>query len=354
MDRVRVGLAGLGTIANVMHLPGLKTMEEMGKVELVCGCDVDEQAARTTADRFGIGAVYASLDEMLAAESFDLLVNLTRIPDHFGVTLTALRAGRSVYTQKPMATSVDEATYLVDEARRRGLDLASAPEHPVRPVIEKARSMIEAGELGKIAFAKVRASHFGPETHEVPRDSTWFYKPGSSPILDLGVHGLSMITGILGPAKRISCVSGRTRDVRYHTAGLYKGKQIEVEIDDNSLLTLDFGGATFAWVDSTYCVAASKAPDIEIYGSLGTLAIERRGINHSLQWYKPDEAQWVDIEVPAVPPVRDLGVFHMVNHLLDGTPLVLTSERGRHLVDIMAGAVEAAERGCAVDLTTSF
>ena len=354
MDKVRVGLAGMGTIANVMHLPGLKTMEEMGKVEVVCGCDVDERTAQSTGEKFGIERLYTDLDTMLAKEEFDLFVNLTRIPDHFGVSLTALKAGRNVYTQKPMATSVEEATILIDEAKRQGLALASAPEHPVRPAIARVREIVEAGQLGQVAFAKVSSSHFGPETHEVPRDSTWFYKPGSSPILDLGVHGLSTITAMLGPVKRVSCLSGRTRDVRYHTAGAFKGKRIDVEINDNSLLSLDFGGATFGWVDATFCVAASKAPSVEIYGSEGTLAIESRGMLQSLQWYKPERKEWVEVEVPEVPPVRDLGVYHLVNHLIEGTPLILTGERGRHLVEIMDKAVDAAERGCAIDLTTSF
>jgi predicted dehydrogenase len=354
MDRVRVGLAGMGTIANIMHLPGLKTMEEMGKVELTCGCDINEPMARATGEKFGVKRIYTDLDTMLAKEDIDLLVNLTRIPDHFGVSMTALKAGRNVYTQKPMATSVEEATILIEEAKRRSLVLASAPEHPVRPAIAKVREIVEAGGLGNVAFAKVSSSHFGPETHEVPRDSTWFYKVGSSPILDLGVHGLSMITAMLGPAKRIACMSGRTRDVRYHTAGAFKGKRIDVEINDNSLLSLDFGGATFGWVDATFCVAASKAPSVEVYGSEGTLAITRQGMVQSLQWFKPESKEWVDVEIPELPPVRDLGVFHVVNHLIEGTPMVLTGERGRHLVEIMDTAADAAEQGCALDLTTSF
>ena len=110
MNKVRVGLAGLGTIANVMHQPGLNTMEEMGKVELVCGCDINEAMALVTGEKFGVKTIYTDLDTMLAKEEFDLLVNLTRIPDHFVVSLTALKAGRHVYTQKPMTTSVEEAT----------------------------------------------------------------------------------------------------------------------------------------------------------------------------------------------------------------------------------------------------
>src|SRR5437870_9847909 len=122
-----------------------------------------------------------------------------------------------------MTTTVDEATELIEMARSRGLRLASAPEHPVRPVIRKLHELVHGGAIGKVTFARVISSHDGPERHEVPRDSTWFYKPGSNPILDLGVHGLSMITAVLGPVRRLSCMSGRSQDVRMTTKGPFKG-----------------------------------------------------------------------------------------------------------------------------------
>lgn len=355
MDKVRVGLVGCGTIANVMHLPGLKTMEEMGRVEVVCVCDSFEATAKAASEKFGIPVYYTDLNRMLAEVDFDLLVNTTPIPSHFAVTMTGLRAGRHVYTQKPMATTVDEATTLIEEARERRLKLACAPEHPVRPIVRTIRALIDQGTIGKVNFAKVQSSHDGPEKHDVPRDSTWYYKPGSTPILDLGVHGLSQITSILGPVKRLSCFSGRSLPVRYTTAGPYTGKRIDVEIDDNSLLMLDFGDATFGYLDATYCVEASLGPRLEIYGSEGTISvIGRGGADASLHLYRSSIKEWAEVEVPAAPPVRDLGVLHLVDCLLEGRDLVLTGEHGRHLVEIMTKAPQAAEEGRTLTLQTSF
>ena len=271
MKKIRIGLVGCGTIAHIMHLPGIETMREMGLVELVAVCDVFEEKARAAAERYGAGASYGDLDRMLAEADFDLLVNNTPIPQHFEVTMAALRAGRHVYTQKPMTTTVEEATRLIEEARERRLLLAVAPEHPVRPSIRRLAELVADGAIGKVTFARVQSSHDGPEKHDVPRDSTWFYKPGSSPILDMGVHGLSQITAIVGPVRRLVCVSGRSQETRITTRGAFKGKRIDVEIDDNSLLMLDFGDARFAMLDATYCVPASKGPRTEIHGTEGTL-----------------------------------------------------------------------------------
>jgi predicted dehydrogenase len=357
VNKVKIGLVGTGTIAHIMHLPGIATMREMGLVELVAVADVFVEKAVAAAQEYDVESHFGSLDQMLARADFDLLVNNTPIPQHYEVTLAALRAGRHVYTQKPMTTTVAEATHLIEEARSRNLTLAVAPEHPTRPIVKKLASLIADGVIGKVTFARVQSSHDGPEKHNVPRDSTWFYKPGSNPILDLGVHGLSQITAIVGPVKRVTCVSGRSQDVRLTTKGPFAGKKIDVEIDDNSLLTLDFGDARFAYLDATYCVPASLSPRMEIHGTEGTLTVVARPDNPreaDLRLYRTATDSWEEVEVPAAPPVRDLGVLHVVECLREGTPLLLTGERGRHLVEVLAKAPEAAAQGRTLDIETTF
>jgi predicted dehydrogenase len=329
-------------------------MREMGKVELVAVCDVFPEKAQAAAEQFGAKAWYGDVDRMLAEADFDLLVNNTTIPQHFPVTLAGLRAGRHVYTQKPMTHTVEEATQLIEEARERHLTLAVAPEHPVRPHIQAMRQQIVDGAIGKVTFARVQSSHDGPEKHDVPRDSTWFFKPGSSPILDMGVHGLSQITAIIGPVRRLSCLSGRSQDVRITTKGAFAGKRIDVEIDDNSLLQLDFGDARFAFLDATYCVPASLGPRLEIHGTEGTLAVTGTPQAPELQLYRTRMGEWQKVEVPAAPPIRDLGVLHMVDTLREGSELILTGERGRHLVEVMDKAPIAAAEGRTLEMETSF
>ena len=355
MEKLRVGLVGCGAIANLMHLPGLKMLEAMGKVGVVAVCDAVEAAARGTSERFEIPTYFTDLGTMLEQLDFDLLVNTTPIPQHFAISLAGLRAGHHVYTQKPMATTLDEATILIDEAQLHGVVLGCAPEHPVRPVIRKIRELIDAGTIGTVSFARVQSSHDGPEKHNVPRDSTWFYQPGSSPILDLGVHGLSQITSILGPIKRVACLSGRSRPVRITTAGPFKGKQIEVNIDDNSLMMLDFGDAKFSFLDASYCLEASLGPQLEVYGSDGTLSVVSGGnTGEPLHLYRSSQKEWVRVELPPASPIRDLGIQHMVETLLDGTELVLTGARARHLLEVMLAAPRAATEGRTIELTTAF
>jgi len=353
MDKVKVAVVGCGSIAQGMHLPGIQGLVQAGLAELTAVCDVVPDLARTVGERFGARTHYTEMERMLAEADCDLVVNCTRIPEHFAVNLTALQAGKHVYTQKPMTTTVSEATTLVQEAQRRGLLLGCAPEHPARPVIRKVRELVDGGAIGKVAFARMSSSHDGPERHDVPRDSTWYYRPGSNPILDLGVHGLSMITSILGPVRRLACFSGRNLPTRLTTAGPYKGKRIDVQIDDNSLLMLDFGDAVLGYLDATYCVLASAAPFCEIYGSAGTLSLSRQGGEIVIRHFREGE-DWREVPVEAPPPTKDLGVWHMVGCLREGQPLLLTGELGRHLVEVMTQAPVAAAEGRAIAMETAF
>jgi predicted dehydrogenase len=171
----------------------------------------------------------------------------------------------------------------------------------------------------------------------------------------MGVHGLSRITAIVGPVQRLSCFSGRGRDFRYHTVNQFKGKRIDVEIDDTSLMMLDFGDARFAFLDATYSVEATLGPSLEIHGSEGTIAVVEKGFRLvAINLYESSKGAWRDVEIPPTSPCRDLGVLHLVDSLLEGQPLRLTGERGRHLLDVMTAATRSAREGRTIDMTTTF
>ena len=109
VKKIRVALVGCGTIARVMHMPGLKTMSDLGKVEIVSICDAVKDAVEAVGDAFDVAARYVDLETMLAREDFDLLVNTTPIPNHFPISLTGTLA-RAAALWIASALSGDAAT----------------------------------------------------------------------------------------------------------------------------------------------------------------------------------------------------------------------------------------------------
>jgi predicted dehydrogenase len=333
----------------------------MSDAEVVAVCDVREDWAQQQAARFGVAQVFTDFDRMLADSAFDALVNTASIPAHFPLNLKALQAGKHVYSQKPFASTVEEATILIDEARRRGLKMSCSPIHLLRPEIREIKRLVAEGALGKISLVRCRSSHGGPEYFQYrDADPTWFYEPGGGPILDMGVHGLHQVTGILGPARSVTCLSGVSEQVRVARSGAFDGKEIRPEVDDNTLIMLDFGEATFAVIDSSYCVKATKGPGLEIYGSAGTILAGRRQAEGEppFEVYRDDRALglrgWVD-PILRLPRVRQaVGVQDLVEAIRDDREPVLTPEHARHVIEIMNACVPAARQGRTLPLETTF
>jgi len=356
MEKWRIGLVGCGAIAEVRYMPELSVLPN---VEIVALCDVIPGRAEEYARRWNArAACYGNIDDMLANSDFEVLLDTASIQAHYEINLKALQAGKHLYSQKPFALTVEEATVLIEEARKRNLKMSISPIHMLRPEIQRAKRLIEDGVIGKVSFARCSSSHGGPEYFQYRDvDPTWFYLPGAGPMYDMGVHGLHQVTGLLGPAKSVTCLSGISEKVRTVRSGAFDGSKIEPQVDDNMLLLLDFGEATFTFVDCTYCVRASKSPPLELFGSKGTITLSRTR-EHRLQLFMDDMQKdtrgWIE------PMIRwpEFQHTHCVTDLFeaiqeDREP-VLSAEHARHVVEIMSKCYMAAREGRTVPLETSF
>lgn len=363
---LRVGLLGAGMISTVDYgyLPGLARISD--RVEVVAIASRTQERARSIAHDHGIPAVYRSLEEMLEAD-LDAVVNLTPIPVHFRTSRAILESGRHLVTEKPIASTVDEADTLIQLAEERDLLIVAAPADMITDEWVTARRLVNDNAIGKVAFARVQSSHAGPAGMGWPVDPTWFYQEGSGPLLDMAVYGLHQVTGILGPAKRVMAMSGITAPVRRARGGPFDGLEIPVSEPDNNLVMLDLGEATFAVVDGTFNVVGSKSPLMEVYGLEGTLLVNRRDDEvPPLELYRlgtePGESGWTtpgDFSFAGGSDrfgelQRGVLVEHLADCLRDGTQPVLSGQHARHVLEIMMAAQKSACEGVAVDLETTF
>ena len=347
---------GCGGIANSLYLPGIAAIS---RAEVVALCDVSPEPLEATGQRFGVRDTHSDLSEMLAQSDIDLLINTTPIQAHYELNLQALEAGVNVYTEKSMTVTVEEANQLIETARANGAVLASAPDVMVRPGLVRLRDLVASQAVGPIVWAQVRSSHGGPDSFATRRDPGWFYQPGAGPILDMGVYGLHIITGLLGPARRVTAFSARSRPLRHVRRGPFKGLEVKVEVDDNVLILLDFGNSVLAFVDSGYCVTGSKGPQLELFGADGTLSFAGYRADQPIEVFVDDTKRgvrgWITPEerLPE-PTTRAMGIAHVVDCLLDGVELTLTADHARHVIEIMNKAQESAQQGRALELKTTF
>jgi predicted dehydrogenase len=357
MEKIGIGIAGTGGIANGLYLPGIA---DIPRAEAIALCDIDPEKLAATQERFGVTQVYSCVDDMLAQAECDIVLNTTPIQAHCRVSLKALEAGVNVYTEKTIATSVEEADHLIKTAERQGVMLACAPDSMVWPVQARLKELVDSEVIGRPLWARVRGSHGGPGAFHHP-NPVWFYQPGAGPLPDMGVYGLDLVTGLLGPARRVTSLSAITRPTRYVRRGPLKGMEIPVNVEDNVLILLEFDDGVLASADAGYCLLSSKAPDLEIFGTDGTLALTGflSSGPETIHLYR-DDAQhdvrgWVTLEEQLPEPTtKALGLSHAVDCLLDTTDLVLTPQHARHVLEIMVKALESSRTGQTQDLTTAF
>ena len=367
---MKLGILGTGMIATYSYgvMPNLRHIPD--KVEIVAVADPIFERAQAAQRQFGVPHAFGTLTEMLERADVDAVVNLTPIPLHAATSREILDAGKHLVTEKPLATTMEEADLLIETARRHGLTIVCSPPQMLLPRYTEARRLVGLGTIGHVAFARVRSSHGGPAGGWWPHDPSWFYQKGSGPLFDMGVYGLHEITGILGPARRVVAFSGITEPTRTVRGGPFKGKTIEVTADDNTLMMLDFGQSTFAVVDATFNVNAAKGPKIEIFGRAGTINIGNTSSS------KTPEPSFEIFRVDAVPELggwitpqswalqraeerieklqRAILVDHLVDCVWQQRRPVLSAEHARHVLEIMLMAEESARTGRAIELTTTF
>jgi len=370
-DVVRLGVVGAGSIAVRGILPHLSQADVQDRVRLQAVCDPAPGRAEAAAERFGIAHAFADLDRLLADGEVDAVSIASPIGLHYEQGRKALEAGKHVHFNKTMTTTVDEATDLIDTAAAKGLKLVASPGEMLRPHNQKIKELIAGGELGHLAWAACGAAFGTYHEREAVRqgddplsniDPSWYYrKPGGGPLYDMTVYAMHGLTGILGPARRVTALSGvRVKEREF------RGQMVTGDADDNTFMVLDFGDALFAFV---YGAAAGRVTEgfmPSFFGTGGQIVgltlngqpldypgreLAESGDGASRQWLLPH----------VVGEHRGIGEQHvyedimqLVDWVREGTPTIVTAEHARHVVDIIESAYRASETGETQTLRTTF
>jgi predicted dehydrogenase len=148
---LRVGLIGLGEVAQVVHLPVLQSLSHLFEVR--AGCDISPKLQREVGARHAIPACYGSTEAMLAAEDLDAVLVLNSDEYHAETVTTALEHGLHVLVEKPMCLSPREAQSIIDCRDRTGRTVMVGYMRRFAPAFTEAVAMLPS--LGRINFARV-------------------------------------------------------------------------------------------------------------------------------------------------------------------------------------------------------
>ena len=343
----RVGVIGCGNISgiyltNCRKLPGL---------ELVACADLDIGRARAKAVEHGIRA--ATVDELLADPDIDLVINLTIPAVHAEVSMSALAAGKHVYTEKPLATRRADGAATLALAREKGLRVGSAPDTFLGGGLQTCRKLIDDGAIGEPVAAVAFMTGHGPEGWHP--DPEFFYKPGAGPMFDMGPYYLTALVSLLGPIARVTGSARISFPERTIGSGPKQGQQIAVETPTHVAGVLDFAGGAVATIITSFDVWAANLPRIEIYGSEGSLSVpDPNTFGGPVRIRLAKDKEWRDVPLTHgyTENSRGLGVADMASAIREDRPHRASGELAYHVLDVMAAFEEASTAGRHVAITS--
>ena len=356
---IGIGVIGCGNIA----MTYMRNAALFRDVALVACADISLEAAERRAREYGVRAL--SVEGLLREPGVDLVLNLTVPAAHDDVTLAALSAGKHVFTEKPLATSVAAGTRLVAEAEARGLALGSAPDTFLGAAGRRARQLIDAGAIGRAvtgtAFMMGRGmEHWHPNPH-------FYYQPGGGPVLDMGPYYLTMLVTLLGPVRRVMAMATRGQDQRLITAeGKFQNTFLPVGVATSVLSLLEFASGATVTFGASWDVFRHSNHPIEIHGTEGSLRLPDPDTFGGTVSLAAGGAEWRDhpseaalfgahnwpFAAPDRANYRMLGVADLVRGLQAGRPPRASGRLALHVLDIMESILASGESGEAVTIAT--
>lgn len=284
---VKVGIVGCGGIANGKHLPSLKICEN---VEMVAFCDIIIDRAEKAAKEYGVkGAkVFKDYKDLVAMKEIEVVHVLTPNYKHAEISIAALKAGKHVMCEKPMATSSAEAKAMCDAAKKSGKKLTIGYQSRSDANYQYARELIRSGKLGEIYYLRAPAiRRRGVPTWGVFMDEE---KQGGGPMIDIGTHSIDAALWMIGNYDVASVTGVVNHKLKYYTQdngswGSWGDTPFTVE--DSAMGFVRFKNGATMYVEASWLLNTTGSQHTTICGTLGGL--ELRGDGVMVNGERPDE-----------------------------------------------------------------
>ena len=350
MTETRLGMIGCGQISKRFF----DQAERLPGVRFVATCAAHEESARLKATERGCDRWYTDYRDLLADPGVDGVVITTPHALHARMATDAVRAGKHVLVEKPLATRWSDAVELAEAAKGSSVTVLALP-FVHYPELATALQFAREEYIGKITGVEAELSFSGP-----PR-SNWYYSKEAEggAMLDTLVYPLARVAALMGPAARVAATVGTL--IPRRLCG--DGGRVESAVDDNVTLLLDYATGQQAVVRAIWSQSYMQNGTV-LHGRHGAIFINRFGrplvVKSDLQPVPDAEpVEYLGLtncyapKVPTLPVEEDL-VGHFASCIRTGATPRPSLAIGLHVVEQQMRAYESARTGRILDLATSF
>ena len=222
----RIGFVGVGAISGIYLENITKRFKD---IEIIGVCDLIRERAEAAVEKYNIPKLYNDMYELFADPEVDIVLNITRPREHFGVSKAALEAGKHVYSEKPLGASLAEGRALVALAKEKGLRLGGAPDTFLGAGIQTCRKLIDDGYIGTPIGSTAYMLSNGHESWHP--DPEFYYEVAGGPMFDMGPYYLTAMINLMGGVNRVMSAARISFPQCVITSQPKTGKVMNVEVN---------------------------------------------------------------------------------------------------------------------------
>jgi len=340
-DPTRIGLIGCGNISQA-YFKGCQNYADILKIT-ACA-DLDVPHAQSTAERHGL-VFGGGVDDLLARDDIEIVVNLTIPAAHAEINRRALAAGKHVYCEKPFTLNAADAAAAVADANAVQRRIGSAPDTFLGSGLQTARRAIDSGLIGTPVSAYGFMLCPGHESwHPNPQ---FYYQAGGGPMFDMGPYYITALINLLGPVARVSGAARRSFAERTITSQPRHGEKIPVEIPTHFSTTLEFANGPVGTFVTSFDTPKMDLPHLIVQGTAGTLKVgdpNQFDAPCFFQAAKSDKFEPVEA-AHSTGRGRGTGVADLARAIQSGRPHRANGQLAHHVIEVMEAALRSPVEG---------
>lgn len=337
---VKTAIVGCGMISDAY----LSTMISKFKILNVVGCcDRNIGKAQEKAQKYRINVL--TMEEILANDSIEIVVNLTTPAAHYPVIKQLLEAGKHVYTEKVLTVELEHAAELVKIADQKHLYLGAAPDTFLGSAIQTARYVVESGMLGDVTSCYCALTRDGDILN---RAFPFTAKPGGGIGFDVGIYSITALLSILGPVKEVSGIVQTRKPERPDYSLEHFGESFQVECENLMAGILQFQCGTVGNIlfDSNSVFILPEKPSLVLFGTMGVMYMadpNRFGGEVKVILKGNNEPFIMQQSHAFSDECRGLGVAEMAWSMRMDRRNRASKEMAYHALDVLYGIVRSSE-----------
>ena len=346
-EKIGVGIVGAGNISD-QYLSNLTSFPDF---EVLFVADLVRERAASQAKKWGVPA-NGTLDELLANDQIQLVINITNPASHVSVSLAALNAGKHVWSEKPMALDRSGAAQLLEAAKNNGVRLGIAPDTFLGAGIQTGLNSIREGSIGQPLTALTIFQTAGPDSWHP--DPAFLFAKGAGPLFDMGPYYVTTLVQIFGEATRVTATSSKSQEMRVVGSGPKKGTSFPVEEPTQITALIEFSSGASAVSIFSFEAAHEVTGFVEISGTKGAISFpDPNNFDGEIVLYHPDQEPK---KLTAIGNThgRGLGALNMMQSFHAGKSHIASAELGNHVLDILISISESAQQKQSVDVISTL